>query len=59
MRLSPYLVRPLVPWFKTFPKKVVDRIPVYLWPIGAFTTCVASIKYAEHRAKQDEYNHRF
>ena len=49
----------IVPWLKTFPKKVADRVTTYLWPLGAFTLIYATMEWAEYKDHEEDYHHRF
>lgn len=49
----------LWPWFKTFPKKFVDRIPTYMWPIGTFTLIYVSFEATTYYDQTEVLAHRF
>lgn len=49
----------LLPWIKTFPKKMVDRVPIYLWPFGTIAFVYASIAITEKYDHDENYAHRF
>ena len=59
MHLSMNEVQPLVPWIKTFPKKVVDRVPTYLWPVGSFAIIAGIMQWSEAKDQAEDYEHRF
>jgi hypothetical protein len=49
----------ILPWIKTFPKKIADRAPHYMWPLGASVliyVCAATTEYYDH---EEENSHRF
>jgi hypothetical protein len=49
----------LVPWIKTFPKKMVDRVPTYLWPFGTMGIVYVIVAYTESVDHAENYAHRF
>lgn len=49
----------LVPWVKTFPKKVADRVTTYVWPIGAISLIYGTIVWADWADGVEDYHHRF
>lgn len=49
----------IVPWFKTFPKKMVERVPTYLWPFGTVAFIYATIEITEAADRAEDYAHRF
>lgn len=59
MHLSMNEVQTLVPWFKTFPKKMVDRVTVYLWPVGTFSFIYAVAVWSDARDHAEDFEHRF
>jgi hypothetical protein len=59
MHLSPYEQQPIVPWLKTFPKKVADRFVTYLWPTGTIALVWAVIAWSEAKDHEEEYQHRY
>ena len=59
MHLSPYLLKPVAPWIKTFPKKVMDRVPVYVWPIGTVSLTYGIMVWADGAQHRDEFQHRY
>jgi hypothetical protein len=59
MHLSPHEQQPIVPWLKTFPKKVNDRFTTYLWPLGTVAMVTAIINWSEVEDHKEDYAHRF
>lgn len=59
MHLSPHEQHAILPWIKTFPKKVVDRVPVYAWPFGTFAFIYGVMAYTESWDHQEDLEHRF
>ena len=57
--LSPHEQHIVYPWLKTFPKKVADRVPTYLWPLGMLTFTYASIATSRALDEAEDYEHRF
>jgi len=49
----------IVPWLKTFPKKMVERVPTYLWPFGTAAFVYGVIQITEAADKAEDYAHRF
>jgi hypothetical protein len=49
----------LLPWFKTFPKKLVDRAPVYAWPIGCFVAVYAIAAFTDSLDYAEDLEHRY
>eukprot|EP00525_Craspedostauros_australis_P006644 CAMPEP_0198132950 /NCGR_PEP_ID=MMETSP1442-20131203/59312_1 /TAXON_ID= /ORGANISM="Craspedostauros australis, Strain CCMP3328" /LENGTH=101 /DNA_ID=CAMNT_0043794053 /DNA_START=495 /DNA_END=800 /DNA_ORIENTATION=- len=49
----------VVPWLKTFPKKVMERAPTYiLYPGLSFALCYVLIADAQHKTDQMDRSHR-
>ena len=59
MHLSPHEQKIIIPWLKTFPKKVVDRFPLYLWPISTLAFVYATMAWTEAEDYMEDYAHRF
>jgi hypothetical protein len=59
MHLSPYEQQALIPWIKTFPKKAVARVPVYLWPVGTLAFIYGIMASTEMRDQAEDLEHRF
>jgi hypothetical protein len=59
MHLSPNELEPFVPWLKTFPKKVADRVTTYLWPLGSAVITIGLIEYVDYVDRAEDYEHRF
>jgi hypothetical protein len=59
MSLSPYEQQPIVPWLKTFPKKVADRFTTYLWPAGTLASVAAVMAWSEAKDHEEDYAHRY
>lgn len=59
MHLSPHEQKIIIPWLKTFPKKTVDRFPLYLWPISSLALVYATMVWSEAQDYQEDYVHRF
>jgi hypothetical protein len=59
MHLSPHEQKILIPWLKTFPKKVVDRFPLYLWPISSMALVYATMVWTDAEDYMEDYVHRF
>jgi len=59
MTLSPHELQPVGTWFKTFPKKCVDRFPTYLWPLGTIGFVMAVIEWSDAKDHEEDYAHRF
>lgn len=59
MHLSMHEQHAITPWIKTFPKKVVQRVPVYLWPAGTAAFIYAIVQYAVTWDYSEDLEHRF
>ena len=59
MHLSMNEQHALTPWIKTFPKKVVQRVPTYLWPAGTVAFIYAVIKTSVTLDHAEDIEHRF
>lgn len=59
MHLSMHEQHALIPWIKTFPKKVVQRVPTYLWPAGTFAFIYGVLGYAQSWDYSEDISHRF
>jgi hypothetical protein len=44
---------------KTFPKKFMDRVPTYLYPITAFTMITVAVNVTLKADHDEETSHRF
>lgn len=49
----------MVPWLKTFPKKVAARVEVWAYPITALAFTYATIVWTDHVDHEDSVQHRF
>jgi hypothetical protein len=49
----------LLPWIKTFPKKLVDRAPVWAWPIGTMAAVYGIASYVDSLDYAEDLEHRF
>lgn len=59
MHLSPHEQMPVLPWLKTFPKKVVDRVPTYLYPFSSLCLVYVVMQWSEAEDHKEDYAHRF
>lgn len=59
MHLSPHEQQPVLPWIKTFPKKAIDRVPTYLWPLGTFALIYAVKEGSTAWDYSEDFEHRF
>jgi hypothetical protein len=57
--LAPDEQNVIVPWIKTFPKKMVDRFPTYLWPLGTVAFVYSVITVTDATDQAQDYAHRF
>lgn len=49
----------LLPWLKTFPKKMMDRVPTYLYPITSLILINIGSTVAFNADHQEEVSHRY
>lgn len=59
MHLSPYEQKAVLPWLKTFPKKVVDRVPTYTWPFGCMAMTWFIVYWCDSTDEAENRHHRF
>lgn len=59
MMLSPHEQHVITPWLKTFPRKFVQRISVWAWPVTMFTYTYWVIASSDAQDYQEEFQHRF
>ena len=59
MHLSMHEQHAITPWIKTFPKKCVQRVPVYMWPVGTAVFTIGVIEYTKAWDYQEDLEHRF
>lgn len=59
MHLSMHEQHALTPWIKTFPKKVVQRVPTYLWPAGCIGFIYGIIEFSKAWDYSEDISHRF
>jgi hypothetical protein len=58
--LSPFVQKPVGPWLKTFPKKMMDRAPYYIvYPFGTFAAVYLAICWTDAEDAKEDYEHRF
>ena len=49
----------ILPWIKTFPKKMMDRAPTYMYPITAAIMIQMGMAYALAGDHEEDVEHRF
>jgi hypothetical protein len=49
----------LSPWIKTFPKKMADRFPTYLWPLTTMVVVYGVVTVTDAIDHAEDYAHRF
>jgi hypothetical protein len=59
MHLSPYEQQIIAPWLRTFPRKIVQRAPHYIWPLGMVGTVIGIQMWADAAYHAENYKHRF
>jgi hypothetical protein len=59
MHLSMNEQQAVLPWIKTFPKKVVQRVPIYLWPFGSFAAIYGLVEFTNSWDYSEDISHRF
>jgi hypothetical protein len=59
MHLSMNEQQAVLPWIKTFPKKVVQRVPIYLWPFGSFAAIYGLVEFTNTWDYSEDISHRF
>jgi len=59
MHVSSSLLHPVAPWIKTWPKKIVDRVPVYAWPFATVSIIYGTVVWADAADAQEQYDHRY
>ncbi|GKZ01123.1 hypothetical protein MPSEU_001063900 [Mayamaea pseudoterrestris] len=59
MHLSPYEQKIIAPWLRTFPKKVMQRYPYYLWPLSMVVTVVIVQELGDAADHAEDFQHRF
>jgi len=59
MHLSPYEQQTVLPWLRTFPKKMQQRFTTYLWPFGSLAFTYGVIAWSEAKDYEEDYEHRF
>jgi hypothetical protein len=57
--ISAHEQHPIGGWFKTFPKKVIDRAPAYIiWLGGSLSLAYGSIATAQALTDAEDFSHR-
>jgi TorA maturation chaperone TorD len=59
MHLSPNEQLAVVPWLKTFPKKVQDRFTTYLYPMGSVLLIVALRTWTDNTDHSEALDQRY
>lgn len=49
----------ILPWVKTFPQKVVQRVPTYIWPFGTFGLIYGILEFTKSWDYSEDISHRF
>eukprot|EP00543_Licmophora_paradoxa_P009056 CAMPEP_0202445884 /NCGR_PEP_ID=MMETSP1360-20130828/4606_1 /ASSEMBLY_ACC=CAM_ASM_000848 /TAXON_ID=515479 /ORGANISM="Licmophora paradoxa, Strain CCMP2313" /LENGTH=98 /DNA_ID=CAMNT_0049062287 /DNA_START=12 /DNA_END=308 /DNA_ORIENTATION=- len=58
--LSPFEQHAIMPWFKTWPKKMIDRAPDYIvWLGGSLSIVFATAAWADAADAAEDFSHRY